>query len=129
MSLTLIYNFNSSQKLKDEFCPASYKVVHFFNQQGFLEMPILQELAKSNPEADHHQLTFLSLDDLRAFALRVCQQLHLPEVRLLSVQDYNIGLDGARDLTGLGEIFKSFGEVVVNEEARKRKGLLGKFFN
>jgi hypothetical protein len=128
MHLVLIYSFNSSQNLDGEFRPASYQVVHFFSGQGFLELKLLRELAKSLPEADHHQLKFLNLDDLRAFALRVCQELHSPEVRLISVQDYNIGVDGARDRESYRGIFKNFGEVVINEAAQKKKGLLKKFF-
>lgn len=128
MSLTVIYHFRSSQNKDLEFSPASYGVVYFFSEDGFLEDKLLKELAKSVPDADFTNLTFMNLDDLKAFALRVCQELSLKEVRLLSVQDYNIGLDGARDLASFRGIFKKYGELVINESTRK-KGLLGKLFS
>lgn len=130
MALNLIYHFQSSQNQDGAFRPASYRTVYFFGDQGFLERGLLKELSKSVPEADHEQLTFLNLDDLKTFALRVGQELKEDEVRLISVQDFNIGLDGARDLKGLREIFGKYGEVVVNEEAPKKKGgLFGKLFS
>lgn len=128
MSLNLIYHFQTSQNQDQEFRPASYGVVYFFNQDGFLEKDFLQEMSKSVPEADHINLSFLNLDDLKAFALRVSQELQEKEVRLISVQDYNIGLDGAKDKTSFTDIFSKYGELIVNEAAKK-KGLLGKLFS
>ena len=128
MSLNLIYNFQTSRNQDDEFKPASYCVIYFFSEQGFLEKDLLQEMSKTVPEADHVNLTFLNLDDLKAFALRVCQELSEKEVRLISVQDYNIGLDGARDLKSYQTVFSKYGDLVVNESAKK-KGLFGKLFS
>lgn len=128
MSLTVVYHFRSSQNKDLEFSPASYGVVYFFSEDGFLDEKLLKELAKSVPDADFNNLTFMNLDDLKAFALRVCQELSLKEVRLLSVQDYNIGLDGAKDLATFRGIFSKYGELVLNESSKK-KGLLGKLFS
>lgn len=128
MSLQLIYHFQTSQNQDDNFMPASYGVLYFFSPEGFLEEELMKEMAKSVPEADFEHLTFLNLDDLKSFALRVCQELSIREVRLISVQDYNIGLDGARDLSSFQSIFGKFGEVVVNESVKK-KGFLSKLFD
>lgn len=129
MGLNLIYHFQSSQNLDGDFRPASYKVIYFFSEQGFLDTKFMREMSKSVPDADHENVTFLNLDDLKAFALRVCQELQNSEVRLISVQDYNIGIDGAKDLKSFQSIFGNYGELVVNEEAPKKKGLLGKLFS
>ena len=128
MSLKLIYHFQTSQNTDGDFKPASYGVVYFFSEQGFLEAEMLKEMSKTVPEADHENLTFLNLDDLKSFALRVCQETSEKEVRLMSVQDYNIGLDGAKDLKSFQTVFSKYGEVVVNESVRK-KGLFGKLFS
>jgi hypothetical protein len=128
MSLNLIYHFQTSQNQDQDFRPASYGVVYFFNENDFLEKDFLKEMSKSVPDADHEDLTFLNLDDLKAFALRVSQELGEKDVRLISVQDYNIGLDGARDKNSFVGIFSKYGEVLVNESAKK-KGILGKFFS
>lgn len=128
MFLRLIYHFKTSQNQNLEFRPASYGVVYFFSEEGLLDSELLKEMSKTVPEADHENLTFLNLDDLKSFALRVCQELAVREVRLISVQDYNIGLDGAKDLSSYLAIFEKYGELLVNESVKK-KGLLSKIFS
>lgn len=129
MGLHLIYFFQSSQNQNESWTPARYKVVHFFGEEGFIPQEKLSELAKSDPNADFNDLTFLSLDDLKSFASRVSEELGGESVRLLSVQDYNIGLDGARDISELKEIFVKFGETVEGSAPVKKKGLFGKLFS
>ena len=129
MGLHLIYFFQSSQNQNESWTPARYKVVHFFGDEGFVPEDKLRELAKSDPNADFTDLTFLSLDDLKSFAERVSEDLGGETVRLLSVQDYNIGLDGARDLQELKEIFVKYGESVEGSSPVKKKGLFGKLFS
>lgn len=128
MALKLIYHFQTSQNHEDEFVPASYGVVYFFSDEGFLDKDFLRELARSvNPGTSDEHLTFPNLDDLKAFALRVCQELSERDVRLISVQDYNIGIDSAKDLVSLQGIFNKYGELIQNESAKK-KGIMAKFF-
>ncbi len=129
MHLHLIYYFQSSQNQNDSWTPARYKVVHFFGDNGFVPDEKLRELAKSDPNADFQELTFLSLDDLKSFAGRVSEELQSEGVRLLSVQDYNIGLDGARDLDELRGIFVKYGESIEGVAPTKKKSLFGKFFS
>ena len=128
MALQLIYHFQTSQNQDLEFRPASYGVVYFFSDSGFLDKNLLIEMSKTVPEADHERLTFLSLDDLKAVALRVGQELSQNEVRLISVQDYNIGIDGAKDLKSFQTVFEKYGEVVMHENAKK-KSILSKLFS
>jgi hypothetical protein len=127
--LTLIYHFQSSQLQTEEFKPASYKMVYFFNDEGFIDPKILIELLKAYPDSNYQDRTFLNLDDLKAFALRVAEELQSPQVRVISVQDYNIGVDGAKDLKSFKDFFSKYGEALINEQAVKKKGLFGKFFS
>lgn len=127
--LTLIYHFQSSQNQDEEFKPASYKMVYFFNEEGFVENRVILELLKAFPDSNFQDKTFLNLDDLKAFAHRVAEELGSPQVRLISVQDYNIGIDGARDIKSFRELFGKYGEAIVNEQAVKKKGLFGKLFS
>lgn len=129
MSLNLVYHFQTSQNQDGDFRPASYGVVYFFSEEGFLEKSLLKEMSKTIPEADHEGLTFLNLDDLKSFAIRVSQELSVREVRLISVQDYNIGLDGAKDLNTFRLLFEKYGELVINEDISKKKSFFGKLFS
>lgn len=127
--LTLIYHFQSSQNNDEEFRPASYNMVYFFSDDGFVESKLLLELLKAFPDSNYRDKTFLNLDDLKAFAFRVAEELSSPEVRLISVQDYNIGIDGARDQKSFREIFSRYGESVLNDQVVKKKTLFGKIFS
>jgi hypothetical protein len=129
MSLTLIYHFQTSHNKDAEFTPASYCVKYFFSEEGFLDPEMLKEMSKAVPEADHHRLTFLNLDDLKTFAIRVAQELGEREIRLLSVQDYNIGLDGSKDMKSYQSIFSKYGDLILNEGISGKKGFFGKLFS
>lgn len=128
MNLILIYHFQSFQNEEGEFSPARYKVIYCFAGTGFLDIQTLKKLALEIPEADATDLTFLSLDDLKNFSLLVAEEFEEDEVRLVSVQDFNIGIDGAKDISSFRQIFMGFGEVIRGEGPRKKKGLLSRFF-
>ena len=125
MALKLVYHFQASENINDEFIPASYGVVYFFSSEGFLEFDFLSEISKSIPGSNHENLFFMSLDDLKQFSIKVCQALSENEVRLISVQDYNIGIDGAKELNSFQNIFDKYGELIRNDSVRK-KGLIAK---
>lgn len=127
-SLTLIYHFQASQNQDEDFKPASYKIVYFFSDEGFVDSKLILELLRAFPDSDFKDKTFLNLDDLKAFAQRVAEELGVAQVRLISVQDYNIGIDGAKDLKSYRDLFAKYGEALTNENAVKKKGLFGKFF-
>lgn len=126
--LTLIYHFQTSQLQTEEFRPASYRIVYFFNDEGFVDPKLILEVLKAFPDSDFQDRTFLNLDDLKAFALRVAEEMQVSQVRLISVQDYNIGVDGAKDLKTYREFFGKYGEALMNQQSVKKKGLFGKFF-
>lgn len=128
-SLNIIYHFQASHNQEEEFSPASYRMLYIFDEETFIDSSIILELLKAFPDSNFQDKTFLNLDDLKAFALRVAQEVGASEVRLISVQDYNIGIDGAKDLKSYREIFSKYGESVISEHASKKKGFLGKFFS
>jgi hypothetical protein len=46
---------------------------------------------------------------------------------MISVEDFNIGLDGAKDLVSFQNIFLQYGEELLSEKGHKR-GLWNKIF-
>ena len=127
MNLNLIYQFHSSPNEEGEFNPARYRVVYCFSPSGFVESSVLKKLGHEFIETD--DLTFLNLDELKEFALLVAEELDEREVRLISVQDFNIGIDGAKDISSFRQIFLGFGEVIRAEGTGKRKkNFLSRFF-
>lgn len=126
--LVIIYHFETSQNKNDEFKPASYKILYVFNADGIIDDKRIAELMSANGESFFIDQSFSNLDDLKLFSLRLAQHLEKNEVRLISVQDYNIGVDGAKDRGSFVKIFSNFGEVFVDESKPKKKGLFGHLF-
>jgi len=127
--LTLIYHFQASQNQNEEFKPARYKMVYFFGEEGMVPTSVILEILKAFPDCNFQDQTFLNLDDLKAFVLRVGQELDAGQIRLLSVQDYNIGVDGAKDIKSFRELFTKYGELIMNESMSKKKSFFGKLFS
>ena len=125
--LNIIYHFQVSQNFQEEFRPASYKIIHLFSVDSFIEQTYLDEKYEQFPEMNHAEKSFLNLDDLKSFSLMLAEDLEMEEARLISIQDYNIGIDGARIAVDFREIFSHFGEIMKNPKMKK-KGLLGRLF-
>lgn len=128
MNLAVIYHFQSSQDEMGEFSPAQYQVVYSFSGVGFVPGNVLKEALQSIPENTSTDLTFQTLDELKSFSLKLAEILDEDEVRLISVQDLNVGIDGARDLSGFRQIFMGFGESLKREGVSRKKNFLSRFF-
>jgi hypothetical protein len=105
MQLNVVYNFR----------PGGFYVIYCFSSEGLVD--------PGGP------LQFQTLEDLKQHALRLAQDHGLEEVRVISAQDFNIGVDGARDLASFRAIFTRFGEALGDGGGRRKKGLFGKLFS
>ncbi len=107
-----------------------YEVVHFFSAAGPVPWTTLEEAgerALGRPVGSPPAVP--TLEELKALALGVCQAVGAPEVFLISVPDYNIGVEAARDVRAYREIFRRYGVVISNSEVIGRTpGLMGRFF-
>lgn len=113
LGLNLIYRELSENRLK---------VLYFFSDAGFVNPKTLEELGPVGMEFD-------SIEAMTNFSLKVCTELQAPEVFVLSVTDYNSGVEGTRDVRNFREIYRRFGHALVNPEFKREKtGLFSKFF-
>jgi hypothetical protein len=128
MKLYLIYHFQSSHNESEEFRPAKYRVLYFFNDDEFLSGASLRERYKDFHQEEGDDLSFQSLDLLKEFASSFASEYEAEEVRLISAQDYNVGQDSVKDRKGLQQVFAKYGEAVSNPQFKKKGGIFGKFF-
>lgn len=99
-----------------------FKVLYFFSDAGFVNAKTLEDLGPVGLEFD-------SVEALSTFSIKVCTELQAPEVFVLSVVDYNSGVEGTRDVRNFREIYRRFGHVLENPEFKREKtGLFSKFF-
>ena len=134
LPINLIYRFSHETSLvgEQEFPELSgrYQVLYFFSDAGPVPQEAQEEVAiRLFNRSVGLPATFSSLDDLKDFAMGVCQHVKAPEVFVLSVQDYNVGVDAARDVRAFREIYRRYGLNLANPDVISRgPGLFGKFF-
>lgn len=129
-ALKLIYKFAQAANPEAYEPDSRYEVLYFFGESGPIDLNLMSEVSQhlfNRPVSP--PVTFKSLEELKEFALAVCQKVNGPEVFVLSIQDYNIGVEAARDVRTFRELFRRYGLDIANPEVINRgPGLLGRFF-
>ncbi len=134
LAINLIYHFghSSTASMETELPELSgcYRVLYFFSDAGPVSPEAQEEVAiRLFNRSVGIPATFSSLDDLKDFAMGVCQFVKAPEVFILSVQDYNVGVEAARDVRAFRELYRRYGLNLANPDVINRgPGLFGKFF-
>lgn len=108
-----------------------YEVLYFFGEGGPISLEMMDEVSRAlfqRPVTP--PVTFKSLDELKEFALATCQRVRGAEVFVLSIHDYNIGVEAARDVRAFRELFRRYGINMPNPDVinKASKGLMGRFF-
>lgn len=129
-ALKLIYKMTSGTDPESTELTARYEVLYFFGEGGPMSLELMDEVSRTVFQRPATlPVTFKSLDELKEFALGVCQKVHGPEVFVLSVQDYNIGVEAARDVRAFRELFRRYGLNIPNPEIiNKGPGLISRLF-
>lgn len=130
LHLNLLYNFVEKKETHANSV-SFYKILHFFSEVGPISERTLDKVYENYPtENEFDGISFRSLDELGQFAVDVCIELSAPEIFILSVQDYNIGLDSCNDIRSFKEIFRRYGSCIANPHSSlKKKNLFSKIFD
>lgn len=127
--LNLIYRHMSESTLEGVI--SRYQALYFFSDFGAVPLNILDHVYESFAKKDiNNDYYFESLEDIGRFATMVCQEVAAPHVFVLSVPDYNLGLEATSDLETFRQIFKKYGSVIENPDFKgKKNNLFSKLFN
>lgn len=126
LSLNLIYRYENIET--ESGVNSVYRVVYFFSEAGFIDNEVVKNVYKTLG-LSFDEIIFENLDQLGEFALKVCVELQSPEVFVLSVQDYNTGMDSVRDIRNFREVFRRFGNCLTNpEQPFEKQSLFGSIF-
>jgi hypothetical protein len=130
LALNLIYKFGHDVSSEFPDLAGRYSVIYFFSEAGPVAQDIQEEVSqKIFGKTIGQSAMFSSLDDLKKFAMSVTQALKAPEVFILSVQDYNVGVEATRDVRAFRELYRRYGVNLTNPDVINRgPGLFGKFF-
>jgi hypothetical protein len=131
LHLNILYKFVDTQDSNGNNV-SYYEILNFFSEVGVVTTATLKKVYdnyRPSGPVDKDCL-FSSLDQMGHFAIDICKEVSAPEVFLLSVQDYNIGLDSCNDIRSFKEIFRRYGTSIENPEGgHKKKNIFGKFFS
>jgi hypothetical protein len=121
LSLNLVYRYETT--MTEDGPKAYYKIIYFFSEAGFITKSTLTSIYKKLVPlyTEREMLTFDDLELLGQFALKVCMELQAPEVFVLSVQDYNIGMESVRDVRAYKELFRRYGNCITNPELENER--------
>lgn len=130
LSLNLIYKFAHEESTEFPDLSGRYTVLYFFSDAGPVPADVQEEVAQRVfGKSVGFPASFFSMDDLKDFAMSVTQHLRAPEVFVLSVQDYNVGVEATRDVRAFREIYRRYGLNLSNADIINRgPSLFGKFF-
>ncbi len=135
-SVKLIYAHKSSlgitKETDDLFGDDSYFVIHFFSKYGQILPEIISEISKDYPSisSEYPIGPFADLGEIKSFSLKIAKIVGAKEVCLLSVYDYNNGLEMVNHLNEFGDVFKSNGErIVLIEDKIKSQGIMERLFS
>jgi hypothetical protein len=128
--LSMVYRFSGAPVEEGRELPGNYQVLYFFSGSGPVGHDVMEQVCQELFQRPlGTQPIFRSLEELKDFALGVCQSLQSPEVSMLSVQDYNVGVEAAGDTRAFRELFRRYGLNIPNPDIISRTpGLLGRIF-
>lgn len=131
LALNLIYKFAHEQNAEFPDLAGRYSVLYFFSEAGPVPVDVQEQVTEKIFGKSLGALpTFTSMDDLKDFAMSVTQAMKAPEIFILSVQDYNVGVEATRDVRAFRELYRRYGLNLSNPDIINRgPGLFGKFFN
>ena len=127
-SLYIIYNFLPVRMGNET--NSRYKIVRFFGDGGVLGQEDQKKIFGHVVDATEVWPHFPDLELLSEYGVKLCEAVDASKVYLLSAQDYGLGIESIHDSRGLMEVFEKYAsQIDLQSDQRKRKSLLGKFFN
>ncbi len=122
--INVLYQFTDSPE------GSNYKVLQLFSDEGPLPEKLINSVLRSFDEKTGGDIQFTSIEQLGRFCIELLKESSGAEAFLLSVQDYNIGLESCNNTESFKELFRRYGTSIQNPDSNiKKNSLLSKIFN
>ncbi len=125
LSLNVIY-----KTLADPESDFGVEIIYLFNETGFMDSAEVLEqyhrFFRNEPS-----LLFRNLDELGDFVRKFIEEIEAPNAFILSVEDYNGGLERVREKAEYQQFFQKVGTKLENQSFKpsSSSGILGKIFS
>lgn len=126
----IIFEHDQNMSADDAIAESGkYKIIHSFSWSGVVSASLLSSAYQQAMPDNDGSFEMNSFEELKNVGLSLIQELKAPEAFLISVQDYNIGIESTHELRNYRDMFRRYGHVVSNPDILKQTGgLLGRFF-
>ena len=123
LSYYLLYQIKDDSQNSEQ-----YEVTSIFNHQGFVDDKLINKLYMGLTQKEG-ALRFETLQELRSFALCICQQLKAKNIYIVSNYEYNKGILSSDTKESYRELFKEYGTVLNNPDfENQQSGFFSKIF-
>jgi len=124
LTLNIVY-----KSLSDPDSDFGVKILYLFNETGFIDMEESQNFYKRYFR-NEDDLVFRNLDELGEFSKKLIEEFGAPKAYILSVEDYNAGLERVREKSEYRELFMKVGTELENAEYKggANARIFGKIF-
>ena len=119
-SIKIIYRYQQDLKSEIPELSGRYELVYVLGIEGWILKDKLDEVYRVQFEKPADDpIYFTALEDLKHYCLNLARELGAYEAHLISVVDYNIGLQSIHNKNEFSDLFRHFGMVLKNEQALK----------
>ncbi len=115
--LYIVFNFSETQSYEGERGLGRFQVLFAFDHEG-----------KSDYLNQLQGIEFSEKDHLISHLTNYMEETNLDGVKLLAVNDLNIGIESCHSPTELLGLFDSHGELLEPEEGGSKKSILSRLF-
>lgn len=129
-SIYVLYKFSEFTDEVTNLSKGRYRIIFLFDHKGFLEKKDFKKVCdEHNLSLDTSLMDFSTKEELLSFSLELGQYFQMNNALLLSVNDYNIGIESCHDLEAFQAIFSRYGTTLPCKSSKvSEKGLFSKFF-
>lgn len=125
----LLYKFSENKHTEMALGYATYKIVQLFNDLGKVKSAQIKQILNDFDVQDFENIQFKTKERLLQFAQALGDYLNNESIYLLSVNDFNIGIESCHDTQSFKQIFNRYGtELECDGKSSKSSGIFGKFF-
>jgi|LULF01.1.fsa_nt_gb hypothetical protein len=123
-SIYLLFRFEENSQSQEPQQHNRYRVIYFFDEYGLISSDMLSSFHLNHIE---NNIFFRTKEDMLRFALSFIEEHRYQNCFLLSVNDYNIGVESCHQLSDYLKVFSEYGHKLENTEQSK-SSIFGKLF-
>jgi hypothetical protein len=129
-NIYILYRFSEEKSEGLDLSSSKYRVIFLFNDRGLIEKVNFKKICEEySISIESNSIDFHTKEELLGFAHSLGVYMNSELALLLSVNDFNIGIESCHDLQAFKEIFNRYGTSLPCRDTQSSdKSIFSKFF-